>query len=539
MRRLLTALGVDYDQWRALTIAALRVDFRTMSIGGTRTVRKVRGLGMIAMQVIVYSIMGGLVAFAVRWISDPFLAAVILMTVVIFMVGTTILVEHNSAVVSPEDYAILAFQPITSRTWFAARLTNVLVYTMGLATAVGFLPLTAFFLKHGMVMGSAAVPAMYAAAAAMTLLVMLGYGWMLRVAGPNRLRRALSWVQLLFSTLIYGGYIVVTRAVTKSVMATLTLPKTTWVLLYPATWFASWVELARGLRGWSVLLPAAASLAVVAGLLLTARGRLSLEYSARLGALSSASAARRRPGAAPARAARWFRSGEARAVAILVRSQFRNDMRFRMGVLGVIPLTLIYLYMGLQPGGSSGLAAARTGANLSLVTLAVMLFPATLKLHLGRSEAFRASWIFFATPADRTRIVRSAKDVLVAFFLLPYLLLVGALLLVFGQDPGYVAAYLLFAGLASHLVLLAVTFIEPELPFARPVVKGRGTLWTFFAILGIGVLGSLLPFLLRWLYGRPWGMLLLFTVLAGVSLLIHHLTRARVDRQAKRLEFEG
>ena len=44
---------------------------------------------------------------------------------------------------------------------------------------------------------------------------------------------------------------------------------------------------------------------------------------------------------------------------------------------------------------------------------------------LTRSEAFRASWIFFTCPSDRMRIARSSKDVLVAFFLIPYLLVVS------------------------------------------------------------------------------------------------------------------
>ena len=72
--------------------------------------------------------------------------------------------------VSPDDHAILGFQPVTSRTWFAARLANVLVYTMGLASAVGFLPLIAFFLKHGPGTGVAVLPALYGSATAVTLL---------------------------------------------------------------------------------------------------------------------------------------------------------------------------------------------------------------------------------------------------------------------------------------------------------------------------------------------------------------------------------
>ena len=39
MRRLLTAFGVDYDQWRALTITALKLDFRQTALSGAFWVR--------------------------------------------------------------------------------------------------------------------------------------------------------------------------------------------------------------------------------------------------------------------------------------------------------------------------------------------------------------------------------------------------------------------------------------------------------------------------------------------------------------------
>ena len=48
-----------------------------------------------------------------------------------------------------------------------------------------------------------------------------------------------------------------------------------------------------------------------------------------------------------------------------------------------------------------------------MVTLAMLMFPTMLKMNLSRSDAFRASWIFFSCPIDRTRMVRAAKNVLV------------------------------------------------------------------------------------------------------------------------------
>src|SRR5690606_28669876 len=159
----------------------------------------------------------------------------------------------------------------------------------------------------------------------------------------------------------------------------------------------------------------------------------------------------------------WFRTGEARAVAILVRSQFRNDLRFRMGVFAIIPLTLIYLVMGVHDAREAGAATP----DLSLGSIAILMFPAMLKSNLGSSDAFRASWIYFATPADRARLIRSARAVLAVFFLLPYLALVGVTLVFFADDPLWLLAYLALAGLTSNLLLLVGTLLNPELPFAR------------------------------------------------------------------------
>jgi len=538
MRRLLTAWGVDYGQWRALTSVALKLDFRKGMVGAGRVTRKTKGVGVYVMQFVFYSVIGVFLAFGVAWIPDPFVSAVIALTLVAFMVATAVLVDHNSAITSPDDYDILAFHPISSRTYFAARLANVLVYTLALATVLAYLPVITYFVKHGAAVGLAALFALYGCAIAVTLTVMLAYAGMLRLVGPRRLRSALSWVQLLVSMFVYGGYIIITRSVSQEVLTTLTLPKTPWLLVYPAVWFASWIELASGVTGAAVLGPAAAACLLLAGLAFATRGRLSLEYSERLGALTSATEARKRKAvkAGAPRRSRWFRGGESRAVALLVRSQFRNDMRFRMGVLSILPLTLIYLFMGLQ---QSRAGAASGPRNLMLVTLAVLLFPATLKLHLGRSEAFRASWIFFSSPADRTRLVRSAKNVLTVFFVVPYLGFVGVLLTLFRYDPGFVAVYILFTGLVSHLVLMLATLMDPELPFSKPMAKGRGGAATLFTIMVIGVIGSLLPFLLERLMRSANAMSIAFTVVIGLTLVVRRLTRVRVERQAARLEFEG
>ncbi len=106
-----------------------------------------------------------------------------------------------------------------------------------------------------------------------------------------------------------------------------------------------------------------------------------------------------------------------------------------------------------------------------MVTMAVFMFPTMLKMNLARSDAYRASWIFFATPIDRARAIRSSKNILVVTFLLPYLVIVGVVLAFFSTNTWHLVVHLVVVALMSHLVLQAATFLEPEMPFSKPMVK--------------------------------------------------------------------
>jgi hypothetical protein len=535
VNRLFTALGVDYAQWKALTITALRLDFRVSRVGVVRRDSKRSPVRIIVFQLIFYGIAGMFMALAVTYMQDRLAASILVVSYIFVMIATAMLIEHNAIVISPTDYHILGYHPITSRTYFAARLTNVLVYTLGMTTAVGLVPAAAFFVNHGAAVGFTAIAALYTAATTTTLGIIVIYAWLVRSVGARRLRSLLSWLQMLVSFVVYGGFIAFSEIFATGALASFSVPRTPWLLVYPGTWFASWMEVAAGSTSRIEVGAILASLALLVALALQLRGRLSLEYAEQLGLLAAATTpadAR----AAPLRPGLWFRGGEARAVAILVRSQFRNDIRFRMGILGILPITVLYLIMGVR----TTQAGRGTGPpDLGLVTMAILLFPTMLKANLGRSDAFRASWIFFASPVNRTRLIRSSRNVLIAFFLLPYMLFVGVVLAFFTDSLLWTLIYLLLTGLVSNLALLVATLMDPELPFSKPLEKARATSRFFLVFVVIAVLAGFLPFLTRRLYGHPIAVLITLVIIVGISLIIDRITRLRVERQAAHLEFQG
>jgi hypothetical protein len=171
--------------------------------------------------------------------------------------------------------------------------------------------------------------------------------------------------------------------------------------------------------------------------------------------------------------------------------------------------------------------------------MAILMFPTMLRMNLVRSDAYRASWIFFATPVDRARIVRASKDLLVTTFLLPYLLLVGAVIAWFSPSIWHVAVHLIVVGLLSHLVLQVVILLEPELPFSKPLSKGSSSTRVFVVMFVVGTSAAVLPALAPLMYRSGLATAIAIGALVGTSVLLDRATRLRIRKLTAKLEFEG
>jgi hypothetical protein len=536
MKSVLEAAGVDYAQWLALTRALLKRDFRTRSSQMGRGNRgPVTGNKALLAQAIFYSVFGVMLSIAIVVSKDMFFIGLIMCSYVMFMVGTAVLLDHSSALTAADDYAVLGFRPVSSRTYFAVRLANVLVYTLLMTTMVVYIPIGALFVTHGARAGIAGFFALYGASLAIAFLLLLGYAGLQRLVGANLLKQVLSYVQLAMSFMVYGGYFFISRMVSKSFLTTFTLQKTWWLLALPPAWFASYFDLAQGRLTTEVLLPAASSVVALGGMAMALTGRLSAGFADRLGE-STVAATKSSKGAARRSKAGWlFRGGEGRAMALLIRAQFRNDQKFRMGVLTILPLTVLYIFQGIPRNGS---VSPRAGGEYSLVGFAIMMFPAMLKMQLTRSDAFRASWIFFAAPVDRATLIRASKNVVVTTFLVPYLLFVTAAMSWATRDVEQTMLHVALLGLISHLVLQLTILLDPELPFAKPSDKNRST--TLFALfVGIGIINVLLTIFTTQLFGSWINLTVTAAVAIISSLVVELVTKARVDEQARKLEFVG
>jgi hypothetical protein len=477
-------LGVDYLQWKAVTRTLLRTDFRLPM--STRASGFGRGADVLTMA-LVLGMFGLGAAMIVMLNTDVLLTGTIALTYLGVMLATSLMTQHGSTMLSTTDYVILGARPVSSRTFLAIRVTNVLFHALLITALMAYPVVIAYVFAHGVDAGRgiAAALAIFLWSVVVTLMVVTSYGGLLHLVGAPRFQRALGYLQLLGGFLAYGGFFLMTRLFDRPALRDMRLADTPWLLLAPPAWFASYIELAAGVLNSTTWIRMAFSIAAMVVLLTMLRGKLGLEYAGRLGDLPAT-------GHTSSRAAvhtPFFRRGEARAVAVLVMAHFRHDLRVRMGVLAIVPLVFFYTFVGM--GESS----------FDLVALAVLLFPAILSQHFASTDAYQAAWIYSVTPVDRARLVIELKNVAVAYFLLPFLAFVAVVFAVRTGDASHALVHTAILGLVSHLALQGSIMISPRLPFALPPDKTRGnaSLMAWLILIILGGQGALLV-LDRWVY---------------------------------------
>ena len=543
--RLLTLFGVDPLQWRALLRASyllLRRNPGSVSVKGLRVGKASRGNAILVM-LYFYLILGVIFAFVPWGSGDPSIAASIVLIPTSIFLASLILLEFGATIISPEDFAVLSVQPVSSRTYFAARVSVIIILTLLFAAVLNLPSAVSISIRRGPLEGFVWVIAASANALATGMGMILLYAAALRLIPYRRLMTLLAYMQMSLSFLIYGGFGLLSSRI-GGFMSGIAMAVPWWWDLLPPVWFASFTALAAGIWTPLSMFLALCGIVLLAVLLPAGASKISLSYAESVSRAAVSESAQRRPVRL-----RWMVSllkrPEDRAIATLIARQFRYDIRFKMTVLGIIPLTALNVYQGLQGGGKfyapfqHGLDI-RGIAGSSLLYVAIILFPGILKDEIGKSDSFQAAWVFFTTPADRAALVLAVKRVLTIYFLIPYLFLLGFVFYYFFRNLLHVLMHELVILLASQLLLQIAFFISPRLPFSAPRGLGeRIGLTTLIMVAGPLLLLGMLAFFSRFFFTNAGSYLVGASALGILVAIVERLLRRRVSRKVGGLEFAG
>ena len=532
MTRFLEAAGVDAAQWKALTRVFIRADFGP-SLGALGRGQAIRANAALGLMALFYGMTGFGVGLIAASTLDRFLGGTIVVSYVAFLVSSTMLATHAGTIISPDDYAILGYRPITSRTYLAVRVATILAHTTLTATLIGFMPVVVFVVSFGPRVGFALMAAILMTSVSVTLAILTGYAWLLTFAGPARLGRLVSYAQLVSSSVVYLGIATVSGSAVRHVLSGVGMPTTAWVLVYPGTWFGSYVALGAGRFEPALFAGAALSLLCVGSIVWSLGGKLSLSYSERLASLATLAAARRTSEPTGRWRLPFFRRDEPRAIALLIRTQFKHDNRFRMAVLTFVPLTAFYLYLGARDGPVADpfVASSRGSSQVVLLQLVLYFLPMSLKGMITASDAYRASWIFHAAPADRTRLVVAARNAITAYVVIPYLACLGVYYAWAFHNIAHALVHVVCLGLMSEIVFEAIVLIDPRLPFSEPANRARQSSGVIGGMMVLMVVGLVFYNLVTVLvYPYPTLVATMIVVFVVAVWALDRLTRLRIAR---------
>ncbi len=511
----------DRGQWRALVGAALRHHLRrsgrSLGLAGGN-----RAGGLVTLALV--QLLVGTVLSLPLWGGAPvFPIAALHFTYLMLSVAAMLLLDSDLLVTSPADSDLVAPRPVSDRTAFLARTSTLLAFVLGVAAAQGLLPAVAYFAAGGWhpLRGVLGVVALLSVTLTTAAAVVALYALVLRRVSPAYLRTALTVLQLVTSFALYVLLVLLPGTLGRAYLLDPLAQQPGWLWAVPSTWAAR--LLGPPAPPWW-----AAPLALG---LPTAAWWLAARWLAVDHATATMADAARTP-APVRRVSPWFRSGETRAVALLVRAQFRHDMRFRLGVLAIVPLTIVYLLLGVV---DEGLARSANGHPL-MVYIAVMMFPLLLKGVFARSDSYPAAWVFYASPVSAGRLLLGQRTVLVTWFLAPYLGAIG-LLLAYMLPASEALLAVLVVALVTHALLLVGFLVDPTLPFSSPPHVAGNTRNIAVTVIPVLVVGQALPAALGYLGADARRAAAALILLAALNVVLHRWLRRRVDRLAAVAEF--
>jgi hypothetical protein len=413
--------------------------------------------------------------------------------------------------------------------------------TVEVSVLTGAPGVLALLVRGGLAGAWAGAAGVALAALTLNLAIVLMYGWLLRVLAPATLSRVTAYVGVIGLFLLLAIYMIGFAQLTDHMMGDdvsfdVSLSARTWTILWPPVWFASIA--AAGLGEASLFTSAGMFLAVLAPLALCGalRGGVAHDYSERVTDVATEPSGAT---ARPRRALSWL-TGERRAVALLVMAQLRGDIAFQSGVL----TNLVIAGVLLGVAGMSELPQDpffRTERVLPQPMLyMVLIFLGTSAYQsIAITAEHQASWILFATPSDRVRQVRAARDAVLVLLVLPTLVLLTAFLAYAYGHPGHALLHVTFLGGITYLLIDVAVALRPRLPFSFPATNRKGTFGGAATILGAAI-GMVTAGLLEF-YAFPTmsGVVVGLAALTVSVVIINRITAGRMTRQLDAMTYLG
>lgn len=484
--RLLDYVGVDAAQYRWLLSASLRMDFRTKNRWTANKPGSATKSGLLWM--VAFNLIMGLLFSGWLLLQSPstFAFSAVSLGYGMTTIAMSVLIEFGSIVTSPEDISVLAHLPISSRTFFAAKLSNLLLYVFSWNCSVSFAPCFA-----GIVCLDSRwyFPFIYLIASSMSSLLITAaivalYGVVLRQTSRD-IKDLLVYVQVAVAFFAFFGYHLFSRLIGQAMHGEIQNVARGWGALFPSLWFAGLVELGLSHASREVFWLGLAALGALMALLPSTLKCVSWEYlahtrqSQELSLQPARDGGSNRPNMLLARALHHlcFRHPEERAFFWLTLTMLRRNRVARMQIYPVAGIVLAIL--GIILLESNSFTDPFQVGNLgpaTILSMMIFLYPLSgIAAVLPYSNEAEGAWCFLAAPLARPAAVLKAVRVSLWLVLLIPLVVVNLCIFATLWPVVHALGQTLY-GLALGVVVLEIWLLTFRgHPFSRKFERSSRT----------------------------------------------------------------
>ncbi len=537
----LSRFGVDAPQYHFLLQASLKLDFRSAGsvLKPEHKSQTASALKFTLTMNLIFSVVMSLVMLAAS--RSTFVFSTMLLGYSMVMVAMSVLIEFGLAVISPDDFQVLAHRPISSRTFFAVKSSNLLFYVLLLGTSLNLVPA----LVGAAVRGSrwyfpiayflvASVATVFVAGAMVAL-----YGLLLRTLRYERLKDLLVYAQIAFSFVFFFGFQLFPRLLGDVKAFTAQDIVRSWALAFPSVWFAGLVEvMLTNISAHTLELTALAAVVCVVIVPLALRN-VSLDYSEQLGRIAASSSKAKTVAAVARRSApgAWFnrlllRDSEERAFFHFFLRMFRRNRLLKLQILPNLGVAIAMMAVALLQGDK--LKDPFQGLSFSMAAMfpviAFVFAGMGVTLALPYSDEYQGGWIFPVAPiGNRAKILTALKKVVMLLLFGP-LFVINWIVFAYFWPWRHALGQSIYALVIGLLAFQLLLFMVGDFPFSRKLEKGAASKRVMFAfvIYGIVSFAVALPYLVA---TRPVWFFVLVAALFGISFLLGHFNNRRYIRK--------
>lgn len=494
--RTLKRHGIDARQLKTLLGVYLKQDLRGgkafMQFGAREYIRSNLALLTIVGMYLFFGFILGTIVFTAD--LDVFHYSVFILTFTIFIVALAIVSESGNVLFNEAEADVLGHLPLSPRTYFAAKVLNLFLFTLVLAASANLFPAITgiwaigsnplFIFAHAL---SASLIALFA-----TAIVVTSYGLLMRYVTRDKFDNIITYSQVTLVLFFMFGFQILPRVLGTDKISF--APGFHWYyLLYPPAWFSGITLLLIGSFKISSFV-----LALLAILSLTALGAVALRkvatgYSSfvshlayREGEVKTEPKQQAKQRAARPSAERSFLQSikavflstpAERAVFELVSIYLRRNREIKVRLYPSLAYFIFFPLLAIFTEGLPDPFVNRSLGGYSLMG-AVMICFVSLTAVEGMifSEHFQAAYIYRIAPIRNLGEIHNGfRKAIMLWVTLPAFGVLIALYSALWRNPLHAVLVLTPWIIITPAVLILPFLLREALPLSRKYQKGQQT----------------------------------------------------------------